>query len=83
MHLADGSRLHLFVEQSLGNLHRPLSDAELEDKFRDQAALALPPAQVERLIAGCRRIDELEDAGALARDSRPEDRVEAANGSRP
>ena len=28
--LADGRRLSKFVEQSLGNIHRPLSDKQLE-----------------------------------------------------
>ena len=31
--LADGRRLTWFVEQSLGNIHRPLSDRQLDDKF--------------------------------------------------
>src|SRR5262247_3247733 len=33
--LKDGRRLTKFVEQSLGNIHRPLSDRQLEEKFRD------------------------------------------------
>jgi len=69
--LGDGSELTLFVEQSLGNVHRPLSKDQLEEKFHDQAMLALPAEQVERLIGDCWRIAELEDAGALARASRP------------
>jgi 2-methylcitrate dehydratase PrpD len=77
--LDDGRTLALFVEQSLGNIHRPLSNAELEVKFRDQAVLALPAAQVERLITDCWSIGELMDAGALARSSRPE----PAAGARP
>jgi hypothetical protein len=69
--MADGSTHRLFVEQSLGNLHRPLSNTQLEDKFRDQAVLALPAAQVETLIADCWRIDTLDDAGAIAHGTRP------------
>ena len=49
--LADGRKLGRFVEQSLGNVHRPLSDEQLEEKFRDQARLALPAAQVEAALA--------------------------------
>ena len=63
--LADGRILSRFVEQSLGNLGRPLSDRQLDDKFRDQAVLALPAADVEALIALCWRIDELDDVNAL------------------
>jgi 2-methylcitrate dehydratase PrpD len=65
--LADGTVLHEFVEQSLGNLYRPLSDEQLEEKFRDQAVLILPAARVDRLVELCRRIDELEDVGELVR----------------
>jgi hypothetical protein len=67
----DGTVHSLFVEQSLGNIHRPLSNQQLDEKFRDQAVLALPAAQVESLIADCWKIDELDDAGEIARQSRP------------
>ena len=70
--MADGSVHRLFVEQSRGNVHLPLSNAELDDKFRDQAVLALPAAQVDALIADCWRIDSLTDAGEIARKSRPQ-----------
>ena len=70
--MADGSLHRLFVEQSRGNVHLPLSNAELDDKFRDQAVLALPTAQVDALIADCWRIDSLADAGEIARKSRPQ-----------
>src|SRR5690606_9474354 len=69
--LADGTVLEKFVEQSLGNIHRPLSNADLEEKFRDQAVLALPAEQVEALIEQSWRIDELADAGELARATTP------------
>jgi 2-methylcitrate dehydratase PrpD len=63
--LKDGRRVTKFVEQSLGNVHRPLSDRQLEDKFRDQAVLVLPAADVDALIDMCWRIDSLEDVGEL------------------
>lgn len=70
--LTDGKVLELFVEQSLGNVNRPLSNAELDDKFRDQGILVLASERVDALIADCWRIDELADAGDLARASVPE-----------
>ena len=70
--LNDGTTHALFVEQSLGNVHRPLSNSQLDDKFRDQGVLALPDSQVAQLIEDCWRIDELEDAGEIARRSQPE-----------
>jgi 2-methylcitrate dehydratase PrpD len=70
--LADGTVLREFVEESLGNLGRPLSDEQLEEKFRDQAVLTLPPDRVERLIELCWHIDELEDVGDLVRLAVPD-----------
>jgi 2-methylcitrate dehydratase PrpD len=69
--LADGRILTKFVEQSLGNLARPLSDRQLDDKFRDQGALALPGADVESLIKLCWRIDDLDDVGELVNAALP------------
>lgn len=73
--LADGRRLATFVEASLGNLRRPLSDRQLEEKFREQAELVLPAEDVDPLIEACWRIDQLEDvreliAAALPREAR-------------
>jgi 2-methylcitrate dehydratase PrpD len=69
--LKDGRRLTKFVEQSLGNIHRPLSDNQLEEKFRDQAAMVLPAADVDALIEMCWRIDTLEDVGDLVNKAVP------------
>jgi 2-methylcitrate dehydratase PrpD len=69
--LDDGTVHELFVAESLGNIHRPLSNGQLEEKFRDQGVLALPAAQVEKLIQDCWKIDQLNDAGEIARATRP------------
>ena len=66
--LANGEKLTRFVEKSLGNIHRPMTDKQLEDKFRDQAVAALPAAQVEKAIELCWKIDELTDVARI--DSR-------------
>jgi 2-methylcitrate dehydratase PrpD len=63
--LANGETLTHFVEESLGNIRRPLSDAQLEDKFRDQAVPKLGRTQVDKLIDLCWRLDELENANAI------------------
>ena len=65
--LSDGRKLVRFVEESLGNLRRPLTDRQLEDKLRDQAVPALSSAQVDRLIELCWNIDKLEDVGELVK----------------
>ncbi len=63
--LVTGEKISRFVEQSLGNVHRPMTDRQLEDKFADQAVLAIPAAQVDKLIGLCWRIDELDDVNEL------------------
>jgi len=69
--LTTGEKLTRFVEKSLGNIHRPMTDKQLEDKFRDQALAAVPPAQVERAIELCWKLDELEDVAELIRAAVP------------
>jgi len=67
--LTNGTKLEKLIEASLGNLARPLSDRQLDAKFRDQGVLALPIAQVDRMIDLCWRIDTLGDVGELVRAS--------------
>lgn len=62
--LKDGRVLTKTLEHSLGNLKRPLSDAQLEGKFRDQATM-LSAAQVNELIRLCWNIDQVEDVRHL------------------
>jgi 2-methylcitrate dehydratase PrpD len=69
--LFGGEKLSRFVEQSLGNIHRPMSNRQLEDKFRDQAVLALPVEKVERTIELCWRIADLADVNELVRSAVP------------
>jgi 2-methylcitrate dehydratase PrpD len=59
--LSDGRTLTQFVEASLGNLQRPMSDAELEEKFRDQAVAVLPEPAVDALVRACWQIDQAGD----------------------
>jgi 2-methylcitrate dehydratase PrpD len=63
--LDDGRTFEVFVEASLGNLKRPMTDAQLDEKFRGQAVLALPATQVERLLRECWTIADLDDVGSL------------------
>jgi 2-methylcitrate dehydratase PrpD len=60
--LEDGQTLHRFIECSLGNVKRPLSDRQLEEKFRDQAG-----AVSDRVIEMCWRFEELRNVGDLVR----------------
>jgi 2-methylcitrate dehydratase PrpD len=69
--LRDGRKLVKFVEQSLGNVRRPLSNEQLTEKFVDQAVLALPRAQVDVVLEQCWGVAELADVGELARATMP------------
>ncbi len=62
--LADGRTVGMKLEQSLGNLARPLSDAQLEAKFRDQTTV-IPRAQADAAIAACWGVAELDDVSTL------------------
>ncbi len=62
--LKDGRTVRMHLEASLGNLKRPLSDAQLEAKFRDQATV-LAPVQRDAAIAACWGIGSSHEPGAL------------------
>ena len=67
----DGRAFNRHVEHALGTLARPMSDADLEAKFRGLAGEVLPDAQVEEIINLCWQLPTLQDAGALARTAVP------------
>jgi 2-methylcitrate dehydratase PrpD len=69
--LTDGRRLTKFVDASIGNLARPLSDRQLDTKFRDQAVRALPPPQVDEVLASCWRLDAMDAVGELVAGTIP------------
>jgi 2-methylcitrate dehydratase PrpD len=65
--MRDGRTFSKHVEHALGTLARPMSDADLEAKFKALTQDLLPPAQVGDIIKLCWRVAELNDAGAVAR----------------
>jgi 2-methylcitrate dehydratase PrpD len=69
--LKDGRTLEKRIDHVLGSLERPLSDADLEAKFRALADGVLPAAQVKTLIDRCWNVDTLASAGELAVAARP------------
>ena len=62
--LKDGRTVGMTLQGSLGNLARPLSDAQLEAKFRDQAGM-LTAEQVDAAIAACWNIESLDDMSSM------------------
>jgi 2-methylcitrate dehydratase PrpD len=69
--LTDGRIISHFVKESLGNIRRPLSDKQLEEKFRDQAVPTLTTARVDELIGLCWRLDQVEDMNPLIQATIP------------
>jgi 2-methylcitrate dehydratase PrpD len=65
--LADGRTVSTFIRESLGNLKRPMTNEQLEAKFRDQAGVRLSSSSVDRLIDQCWSIDRLDDVGEIVR----------------
>jgi len=65
--LGDGRSLHHHVDYVVGSTRRPMSDADIETKFRGLAAPVLPAAAIEQLIAACWTITQADDAAVLAR----------------
>ena len=61
--LADGRSLRAHVLTTRGSAARPMTDDELDDKFRSQAGLRLPPHRVDELLRLCRGVASLRDVG--------------------
>jgi len=65
--LKDGRKLERYVEHALGTLEKPMSDADLEIKFRGLADGILSKKQADEVIRLCWAVETLPDAGAIAR----------------
>ena len=69
--LKGGKVLEKYVEHAVGSLGRPMSDADLEAKFRGLAEGILAKAETDRLIGLCWEVGTLKDAAETARASVP------------
>ncbi|WP_395676345.1 MmgE/PrpD family protein [Inquilinus sp.] len=65
--LTDGRSLRLFIEHAVGSQERPMTDAQLEDKFSGLAEGILPADRARRLMDLCWQAWTLDDAGAIGR----------------
>jgi len=59
------------VQHALGSVERPMTDADLEAKFRDLAALGAPEVDASRLIDAVWSLDAAADAATLVRLAAP------------
>jgi 2-methylcitrate dehydratase PrpD len=69
--LKDGRAVDKFIEHAIGSLDRPMSDSDLEAKFRGLAKGILSAAETDRLIGLCWGVGKLADAGEVALASVP------------
>jgi 2-methylcitrate dehydratase PrpD len=67
--LTSGKSHETFIERARGSLQRPMTDAELDAKFRSLAASELDSAQIDRLAEQCWALAKQSDAAAIARGS--------------
>jgi 2-methylcitrate dehydratase PrpD len=70
--LKDGRMVERFVAHAIGSLARPMTDGNLEEKFRALCAPILAPDAIEGLLVACWHFEQSPDAGALARLTVPE-----------
>lgn len=65
--LKDGRRLEKHIEHAIGSAKNPMSDSQLEAKFRGLADGILPAGRIDRLIELCWTVGGLADVSELAR----------------
>jgi 2-methylcitrate dehydratase PrpD len=63
--LKDGSRVVVHVEHAIGSLQRPLSDAQLEAKFRSLVEPVLGRDRATEITQACWKLGALSDVRAL------------------
>ncbi|MBL0140748.1 MAG: MmgE/PrpD family protein [Betaproteobacteria bacterium] len=69
--MKDGRREHVFVEHAIGSLERPMTDADLEGKFRMLAEPVIGAERAASLIAACWELEKAPTVQALAALARP------------
>ena len=65
--LKDGRRLEKFIENAVGSVKNPMTDAMLEAKFLDLADGILPQAKAIRLMDLCWKVETLDNAAEIAK----------------
>jgi 2-methylcitrate dehydratase PrpD len=65
--MKDGKTLEKHVLHAVGSLERPMSDGDLEEKFKGLTKGVLPDAQAAELLAMCWKLEGLTDISALAK----------------
>jgi 2-methylcitrate dehydratase PrpD len=69
--LKDGRRVEVHVDQAIGSLHNPLSDAQLEAKFDGLVTPVLGAVRSKQITQACRALDRMADVRSLTALCRP------------
>jgi 2-methylcitrate dehydratase PrpD len=69
--LADGRRIHVFVEHAIGSLQNPMTDVNLEAKFHGLSDAVLGAEKTTALIQACWALGDASDVRALTAGARP------------
>ncbi len=69
--LTDGRRVHVRVDHAIGSLEKPLSDVQLEAKFKALSAPVLGEGKAAEITAACWRLASLPDIRQLTALCRP------------
>lgn len=67
--LRDGRTLVSRIDHGIGSASNPMNDAQLDAKFAAQSDAAIGAERSRKLIAACRNLENLADAGAIGRDA--------------
>ncbi len=70
--MKDGSKIEKHVERAIGSRERPLSNAQLEEKFLTQSALVIGQSASEKLLEMAWTLDQIADLKTLTAASMPE-----------
>ena len=65
--LADGKTLDVHIDHVVGSTEKPMSDRDIQEKFRGLTEPLLPRAQVDGLIKACGDLRNLDAAAVIAR----------------
>jgi 2-methylcitrate dehydratase PrpD len=68
--LTNGEQHSVHISHCKGSLARPMSDADLDEKFRGQAEPSLSADTITRLLGQCWKIDHLQDTAEIVRLTR-------------
>ena len=69
--LNDGTTLGKHIERAIGSAEVPLTDEQLDAKFRNQSSLVVGEAVTTRLLEAAWALESQKDAGDIARASVP------------